>query len=322
MPRQPRIDLPGLLQHVIVRGIERSVIFVDDKDRQHFIERFGQLLVETGTDCYAWALIPNHFHLLLRINHTELSRFMRRLLTGYAVYFNRRHKRSGHLFQNRYKSIVCEEDPYQLELIRYIHLNPLRAGQVSDIEQLDTYPWCGHVVLLNQQILPGQSVDDVLLLFGKRASAARKNYRQFIIDGLAMGKRPDLLGAQKAERASVDENNSLDNRVLGSSAFVKTLCQEEPAKGAMSLEELQNAVATLYSIAQDDLRKRGRQNVVSKARILFCYLAVSELSYTCKAVGLELGMGTPAVSRGWRLGEVLFRANDGLQKWWSRTLKQ
>ena len=90
----------------------------------------------------------------------------------------------------------------------------------------------------------------------------------------------------------------------------------------MSLEELQNAVATLYSIAQDDLRKRGRQNVVSKARILFCYLAVSELSYTCKAVGLELGMGTPAVSRGWRLGEVLFRANDGLQKWWSRTLKQ
>ncbi len=115
MPRQPRIDSPDLLYHVIVRGIERRKIFCDDDDRRSFLGRLPSLLVETDTECFAWALIPNHFHLLLRPRHIKLSRFMRRLLTGYTVTFNRRHDRSGHLFQNRYKSIVCEEDVYLLE---------------------------------------------------------------------------------------------------------------------------------------------------------------------------------------------------------------
>jgi REP element-mobilizing transposase RayT len=110
------------------RGIERRKIFWDDTDRSSFLERLAVILEETQTQCYAWALIPNHFHILLRTGPTPLSKVMRRLMTGYAVTFNRRHRRAGHLFQNRYKSVVCEEDPYLLELIRYIHLNPLRAG--------------------------------------------------------------------------------------------------------------------------------------------------------------------------------------------------
>ena len=134
MPRQARLDIPGLLQHVIIRGINRSDIFLDDDDRERFLDRLSNLLVKTGTNCFAWALIPTHAHLLLRCNHSELSRFMRRLLTGYAVMFNLRHSRSGHLFQNRYKSIVCEEEPYLLELIRYIHLNPLRVGIVDKVQ--------------------------------------------------------------------------------------------------------------------------------------------------------------------------------------------
>ena len=138
MPRKARIDMPGLLQHVIVRGIERRKIFLDDHDRGMFVNRFSALLEETGSDCFAWALLGNHVHALLRCNRTELSVFMRRLLTGYAVNFNHRHKRSGHLFQNRYKSIICEEDTYLLELIRYIHLNPLRAAMVPDRRQEGT----------------------------------------------------------------------------------------------------------------------------------------------------------------------------------------
>ena len=98
--------------------------------------------------CYAWALILNHFHILLRTGATPLSTVMRRLMTGYAVTFNIRHRRSGHLFQNRYKSVICEEDPYLLELIRYIHLNPLRAKLVKDLKELDKYLWTGHSALL------------------------------------------------------------------------------------------------------------------------------------------------------------------------------
>jgi len=154
MPRQPRLDSPGLLQHVMARGIEGRKIFKDDKDRKAFLDRLALILKETQTQCYAWALIPNHFHALLRTGATPLSKVMRRLMTGYAVTFNKRHKRSGHLFQNRYKSIVCEEDPYLLELIRYIHLNPIRAGVVKDLKELDKYPWSGHSAILDNRKNP------------------------------------------------------------------------------------------------------------------------------------------------------------------------
>ena len=133
MPRAARIDYPGLIQHVIIRGIERGKIFLDDQDRQLFLDRFSHLLEQTGTDCLAWTLLDNHVHFLLRIGQTcSLACFMRRLLTGHATSFNLRHRRSGHLLQNRYKSIVCEEELYLLELVRYIHLNPLRGGLVPD----------------------------------------------------------------------------------------------------------------------------------------------------------------------------------------------
>ena len=150
MPRQARLDAPGVLQHVMARGIERRKIFWDDKDRSSFLERLALILEETQTQCYAWALIPNHFHILLRTGPTPLSKVMRRLMTGYAVTFNLRHRRAGHLFQNRYKSVVCEEDPYLLELIRYIHLNPLRAKLVEDLKALDKYPWTGHSAILGR----------------------------------------------------------------------------------------------------------------------------------------------------------------------------
>ena len=154
MPRQPRLDAQGLLQHVMARGIERRDIFKDNKDRKAFLDRLAIILEETQTQCYAWALIPNHFHLLLRTGPTPLSKVMRRLMTGYAVTFNKRHKRTGHLFQNRYKSIVCEEDSYLLELIRYIHLNPLRAGLVKNLKDLDKYLWAGHSTILGNRKNP------------------------------------------------------------------------------------------------------------------------------------------------------------------------
>ncbi|MHB8986590.1 MAG: transposase, partial [Eubacteriales bacterium] len=150
MPRGSRFDVPNILQHVIVRGIEKSPIFITDGDRLDFLCRFSRLLIETGTSCLAWALLSNHFHLLVRPMQKPLSNFMQRLLTGYAVSFNRRHDRAGHLCQNRYKSFVCEDEVYLLQLVRYIHLNPLRAGIVKTIEELDVYPWSGHGAIIGK----------------------------------------------------------------------------------------------------------------------------------------------------------------------------
>lgn len=176
MPRASRIDITGVLRHVIVRGIERRDIFMDDEDRHSFVQRLSLLLEKTNTSCLAWALIPNHFHILLRTSDVKLATFMRRLLTGYAVVFNHRHDRSGHLFQNRYKSIICQEDGYLLELVRYIHLNPLRAHVVPGLERLDRFPWSGHAVIMGKQGMKGQDAVLILNLFGTTKAKARREY--------------------------------------------------------------------------------------------------------------------------------------------------
>jgi len=165
MPCQSRKDAPGAIHHIIVRGIARRPVFKEDIDRNSFLDRFGLILDETKTPCYAWALIPNHFHLLLRTGNVPVAAVMWRLLTGYAVSFNRRHKRWGHLFQNRYKSILCQEETYLMELVRYIHLNPLRAKIVKELSSLDRYAFCGHSTLMGNRDYPWQDTTTVLQRF-------------------------------------------------------------------------------------------------------------------------------------------------------------
>ena len=150
MPRKARIDAPGALHHIIIRGIERKAIFKDGSDRANFLDRLSALVSESKTACYGWALMTNHAHLLLKTGLSPVATVMRRLLTGYAVSFNRRHRRHGQLFQNRYKSFLCEQDLYLKELVRYIHLNPLRAKMVKDLKELKSYPYCGHGALLGK----------------------------------------------------------------------------------------------------------------------------------------------------------------------------
>ena len=188
MPRKARIDAVGALHHIIGRGIEERRIFCDDADRDNFISRLGTIVSETATSCYAWALMPNHVHLLLRTGLAPISHVMQRLLTGYAQQFNRRHKRHGHLFQNRYKSILCQENKYLLELVRYIHLNPLRARIVATMKQLDNFEYCGHGVLLGLRKCNWQEVGFVLSQFGRSVWAARRTYHAFIEKGIAHGK--------------------------------------------------------------------------------------------------------------------------------------
>lgn len=165
MPRAARLDAPGVLHHVMARGIERRLLFRDDHDRDDFVARLAGLVAERAFVVYAWALLPNHFHLLVRIEQRPLARAMRSLLTGYAGAFNRRHRRSGHLFQNRYKSIVCEEDPYLLELVRYLQLNPLRAKVVPSLRALARYPYSGHAALLDTWPRAWQETEAVLRRF-------------------------------------------------------------------------------------------------------------------------------------------------------------
>ena len=194
MPRKARIDAPGAVHHIICRGIERGKIFRDEQDCDRFLDRLGEVLVDTGTPCFAWALIPNHIHLLFRTGQTPVPTVMRRILTGHAVYFNRRHRRHGQLFQNRYKSILCQEDSYLLELVRYIHLNPLRARLVPELKDLNRYPFSGHSVLMGNRKREWQDTDYILGFFAAKVSLARRRYGAYVQRGVDKGERPDLTG--------------------------------------------------------------------------------------------------------------------------------
>jgi REP element-mobilizing transposase RayT len=240
MPRQARLDAVGTLHHIILRGIEKRRIFGDDLDRENLVSRMGQLALETKTKIYAWSLLTNHAHLLIRTGPEGLPQYMRRLLTGYAQEYNRRHKRYGHLFQNRYKSIVCEEDVYFQELVRYIHLNPLRAALVQNLVQLDRYPWSGHGVLMGKVKYSWQDADYVLSWFGKKVGQARRTYHRYVSEGIKQGRRPELVGGglmrslggwsavQSLHRSGHEVLT--DERILGTDDFVERMLGEADPK--------------------------------------------------------------------------------------------
>jgi hypothetical protein len=240
---------------------------------------------------------------------------MRRLLTSYAVNFNRIHKRAGHLFQNRYKSIVCEEEPYLMELIRYIHLNPLRAGLVKDITELDLYPWSGHAVLMGNRLMEGQELPEVLCRFGKNVKNGRTAYRDFIADGIKTGQRDDLVGgglkrSMAGQNIGEREWGSFDERVLGSSDFVNCLQQNETLRERMpspkmSLPELIRRVSAIYKLPPESMTRTGRSRLVAEARGITAYFAVSELGLKGIEVGTILKLTSSGVTLAARRGERL-----------------
>jgi putative transposase len=315
MPRQPRLDVEGALHHVIVRGIERSPIFKDNKDRQRFLDRLADLVGATGTKVYAWALIPNHLHLLLRSGASGLPTFMRRLLTGYAITFNKRHNRSGHLFQNRYKSIICEEDPYFLELVRYIHLNPLRSRVVRTIDELDAYPWSGHRSLIGKASVPWQDGGSVLIRFGQKEKAARLAYRRFMEKGVSQGHRPELTGGglvrslggmqQVLERRKKKDRVATDERILGTGAFVKKLIKK--AKENRTYLSRSERIEKMEQFINERCKERGiriealtggsKAGMIPRLRSELAVLLVNELGISYAEIARRLGISTPRVSK-------------------------
>jgi REP element-mobilizing transposase RayT len=324
MPRHARLDAPGALHHVICRGIARRPIIRDDTDRAAFVEQLGRVLTATGPRCYAWALLSNYVHLLLRTGAVPLTTVMRRLLTGYAGAFNRRHRRHGYLFQNRYKSILCQEEPHLLELVRYLHLNPLRAGLVKDLRALDRYPWSGHTALMDRTPRPWQAVREVLPHFSARAAAARRAYRTFVADGIPQGRRPELTGgglvrsaggwtALMARRRLGDRLHG-DERILGESEFVEAALKaggevmerrHRLRSHGYDFDWLLRRVAAEAGVPPEDLLTPSKVPRRARYRSLLCYWAVRELGLPGTVVAAKLGLTQPAGSRAVPRGERL-----------------
>jgi len=241
---------------------------------------------------------------------------MRKLLTGYAVTFNRRYHRHGHLFQNRYKSILCEEDAYLQELVRYIHLNPLRAGLVKDLRELGSYAYSGHCVLMGKKKRAWQDRDYVLRYFGKREREARRGYINFVSKGVEEGSRPDLVGGGllrsvggwKGLKELRDSGKRVraDERILGETEFVDRILRESEEEWerrsllrqrGVNLKRLLEKLADHFGLETEDLKSGSKVPAVVKARAILCYVGVRKLGLTSVSVAKELGVSPSAVSK-------------------------
>lgn len=317
MPRQARLDIPGLVHHVMARGIEGRDIFCNNEDREGFLQRLADIISgKGGPSLYAWALMSNHFHLLIRPTETPLSTIMRRLLTGYAVNFNKQHKRVGHLFQNRYKSIVVEEESYFMELVRYIHLNPVRAGMVNSVKALEKYPFAGHSVIMGKRDYPIQYVDDVLSRFSSKRSLALQEYRDFVEAGINQGTREDLRGGGLIRSAGgvvallardSDAHEAADERILGGGDFVESVLQAKDAaqdSHHVSVGEILMEISEQSGIAAEKIVGQSRARIVSKARLELFKRAHEEAGVSAAELGRMTGRTHVAVVR------ALKRARD------------
>jgi len=265
-------------------------------------------------------------------------------MTGYAVTFNHRHRRAGHHFQNRYKSVVCEEDPYLLELIRYIHLNPLRAKIVADLKALDKYPWTGHSFLLgkqknplisdtvpinnNEKLLAEVTIEDVLKHFGKRLKDARQNYHRFVEKGIKHGRREDLQGGGLIRSSGGDKAGLLgqkkedieksDQRILGSGDFVSGVLKnaienaERKANCNISLAELIRRVCKKLDIKTRELMLDIRRPPYNQARAIISYFSIHELGCRGSDVAKALNVSRASVSKAMARGEKLIDKKQSL----------
>jgi putative transposase len=328
MPRLARLDAPGVLHHVMGRGIEKRKIFISDEDREDFISRLAVLGEKQAIKIYAWALLPNHFHLLCKTYKWPLATSMKKLLTGYVVNFNRRHKRHGHLFQNRYKSIVCQEDNYLLELVRYIHLNLLRAGIVRGLPELNRSLWSGHYALVGKRKRAWQDTEYILSFFGEGHLGIKK-YLEFIQEGIPLGRRPELVGgglirslggwsAVLALRGRT-EKQMADTRILGDDSFVHKVLSEmdDIAKGNLrfprpfnNLTALAEKVCALNQVTMEELRSGSRRSAVVKARGEMSQAGVKFWGFSGADIARYLGVTNSCVTRSVSVGINLSELKD------------
>jgi len=316
MPRGARLDTPGTLHHIMIRGIEKGRIVQNDDDRRDFVSRMGRLAKETGTAVYAWALMTNHAHILLRSGPKGMPGFMRRLLTGYASAYNRLHQRCGHVFQNRYKSIVCEEDPYFQRLVCYIHLNPFRAGLVPSLEELDSYPWCGHGVIMKKLENDWQDREYVLQLFCETEGRARKAYRDFVTEQSRQARQPELTGGGlirsmggwsvvKGLRGQGQPELG-DERILGGSKFVQEMLNQAqgslkyqmPSRDSMkTVEQELKVFCKEANCTAEQLQSGSRRQPLPKLRRKLANRFVGEYGLSLAEAARHLGVSTSAVAQ-------------------------
>ncbi len=301
MARPARLHVEGGVYHVILRGNGGRDIFFSIEDRRFFYGLIAEGCRRFGCRVHGFCLMSNHVHLIVEVGATPLSRPMQNLCFRYGRWINRREGRSGHVFQGRFRALLVEADSYLLELVRYVHLNPVRAALV---EAAEDYPWSGHRAYLGLENLPWLTTDRVLSHFDRRTAAARAHYRAFVRGGSAAGRRDEFhLGTD-------------DSRVLGSAAFLESVLGPPtlgpPTLGpptkpgpAPSLGSIVDHVCRRYGLDAGDLAGPSRRRLGSEARGVIGHLARGSAAASLSEVARRFNRDLTTMSRAVRRVEEL-----------------
>ena len=261
MARKPRIEYEGAFYHVIVRGNRREKIFRDNKDYLKYLEILSRYKDRYHFSIYCYVLMGNHIHLLLECGKTPLSKIQQGINQSYTTYFNRKHNTVGHLFQGRYKAILCDKDTYLLSLVKYIHLNPVRAKISTDADQ---YQWSSHKCYVGKDSIV--DTGRVLSMFSEDRGASRRLYREFIGDGVAVNRDAVY--------------RTVDQRVLGSEEFLDIVMErydgeiiKEKKEKEYTLAEIAEGVEKIKGVPLKHMRVHNKTQYITASRKLFILLA-------------------------------------------------
>lgn len=302
MVRKTRLDYDGALHHVIGRGVNGRPVFLCDEDRRNFLHRIADILEGSSSSILAWSLLPNHFHMLYRTGSIPLSKFMQRLLTGYSVSFNKKYDRKGHLFQNRHLARLVEESAYMYRLIAYIHLNPLRAGVVDRIEELEEYPWSGHCSVLRSTPHSWHDVDALLGWFGSRIDRQLENYRTHMLRAY---NRSDI-GADDAGFLWEFPYRNAEDELQSGQAHSSRLSLEK------LFDSTKRTVGQHYETTFDRPHSKGRTpGKLAKARAALTFL-MAQHGMSLAELARRLGISRQAASKALRKGKSLVQKNANL----------
>lgn len=293
---KPRLHVPGGLYHVMLRGNDGQDIFIDDSDRLRLEALVADGIERYGHRIHAYCWMGNHIHLALQVGTIPLSKIMHNISFRYTRYFNWRHQRIGHLFQGRYQAILVDADAYLLHLVRYIHLNPVRAHLVVEA---DSCVWSGHRVYLGLAVQPWLSVEWVLSYFSEELEQARLRYRRFVAMPKFLQIVPDFKRGTSA------------GRLIGNDQFARRMLNAAVTPGAAALPDLRtvcHAVCVAAGISEHAFRCRSRRRSLVQARSVAAYLVAERKAGSLADLARHLERDPANLSRS---AEAVRRAADG-----------
>ena len=326
MPRITRPDWENALHHVMARGIDGRTLFSNVFEYEHLRSRLEQLVIELKFSVYAWVIMPNHFHLLIRTGPEPISHLMHRLLTGFAVSYNRRHDRTGHVFQGRFKSILVQEENYFLKLINYIHLNPLKANLVNSLEELDMYKWSGHPCLIGKTECRWMKRDSVLENFGDIEHCAIKNYQTSLLNDISDLPSSELVcgsytlgtnGITSSDQRTGTSHWTGICRVLGDKEFAKRILRRLNDSGSLDvrdrgnihrkIERLFNRIEAIMGLSRTVICGNSRNSELAEARGAIAWICSQKYGLSYRDISRLLVISRSGVAKAVQRGAELQR---------------